>query len=85
MTTSDRANETLKTPCRRLRIGDVVRFDRVCSSMKIECREGVLWITQTDLGADIILSAGQIFEPRSAGRVVVQALAPACFTKTCNN
>jgi len=70
--------------CRRLEKGDVVRFDTVCNGMKIECREGRLWITQTDLAADIVLGSGEFFEPRRRGLIVVQALEKACFTNSCN-
>lgn len=60
MKTSDALFNTMAKSGRRLETGDVVRFDTVCNGMKIECREGRLWITQTDLKADIVLGTGEI-------------------------
>jgi hypothetical protein len=48
------------------------------SGLRIQCRKGRLWITQSGVAADVILHAGQDFVAVSDGAIVVQSVpAPA--------
>lgn len=59
-----------------------LRKDQLCSwkgdrvGMIIEAREGTVWLTQTNDGADVILKRGDYFRVSHPGRVVAQSLAP---------
>lgn len=48
------------------RIGGNVR------GVRIDCRQGRLWLTQAGAAADVILSAGQNFVAEAGGAIVVQ-------------
>ncbi len=56
--------------------GEVLSGDETTGS--IACLRGRLWITQTGLGLDVLLGAGQSFQPRRGGMLVIEALEPAC-------
>lgn len=43
--------------------------------LDIRCLEGVFWITQDGLRADIVIETGQTVELTSPGFAIVQALA----------
>jgi len=45
--------------------------------IEIECREGVVWITQEGDHRDIILHAGQRYGIEKRGLVIVQAIGDA--------
>lgn len=62
-----------------LRPGEVVRDDD--AHRGIACKRGRVWITQTGLARDVILSAGQAFQPRSAGLLVIEALETSCLER----
>jgi hypothetical protein len=47
--------------------------------MAIECKQGVIWVTATGDYSDHMLTAGQRYQPRSAGSVVIEALDDACL------
>ncbi|RZT95294.1 DUF2917 domain-containing protein [Rivibacter subsaxonicus] len=47
------------------------------SGLRIDCREGSLWITQDRDPVDVVLEAGQSHVLAGDERVLVQALAPA--------
>lgn len=43
-------------------------------SITIRCLQGELWITQAGIELDVVIGTDESFEPRRAGKVVVQAL-----------
>jgi hypothetical protein len=45
--------------------------------VRIDCRQGRLWLTQAGAAADVILQPGQSFVTNAEGAIVVQAV-PAC-------
>ena len=45
--------------------------------LRVECLAGHVWITAEGAGDDVILATGQTFRTDRAGKVVVQASAPA--------
>lgn len=45
---------------------------------RIVARHGSLWVTQDHDLRDMILNEGESFEVTGSGRVIVQALSPAC-------
>lgn len=47
--------------------------------MAIECKQGVLWVTSTGDYNDHMLTAGERFQPRCSGEVVIEALDDACL------
>jgi hypothetical protein len=47
--------------------------------MTIECKEGVVWVTSTGEYEDYVLSAGNCFEPKNSGEVVIEAINEACL------
>lgn len=61
-----------------LQKGEVVQ--RESAPRGIACRQGKLWITQTGLGGDVILEAGQTFQPLPTGRLVIEALESSCLS-----
>ena len=58
-----------------LRKGEIIRNGQTCR--RIVCHRGRLWITQTGLPQDVILVAGQSFEPRQTGLLLIEALEDA--------
>lgn len=47
--------------------------------MAIECKQGVLWVTSTGDYTDHMLTAGESFQPKQAGEVVIEAIDDACL------
>jgi hypothetical protein len=47
------------------------------SGLALTCGEGVLWLTVDGDPRDFVLEAGETFETRDHGRVLVYALAPS--------
>src|SRR5437867_8408244 len=43
--------------------------------VRIDCREGRLWLTQAGASADVILQPGQSFVANAGGAIVVQSVA----------
>lgn len=79
-TTNNRnAPELRSRPC-CLGKGEVVSVNEMGIRRRIQCRKGRLWITQTGLDCDIVLTSGQLFESDREGSLVIEALEPACFT-----
>lgn len=62
--------------------GRVVRIEPTPLPLRIECRQGRLWVTQAGAVRDTILTAGEAFESRQQGRVVIEALENACVAQT---
>lgn len=50
------------------------------AATRIRCEQGTLWLTQDNDVRDIVLSAGEQFEPDRAGAVLVYALEAASFS-----
>ena len=46
--------------------------------MAIECKNGVIWVTRSGERKDYILCAGQRYEPKTPGSVVIEAMDKAC-------
>jgi hypothetical protein len=46
--------------------------------MAIECKDGVIWVTRSGEHKDYILHAGQRYEPKTPGSVVIEAMDKAC-------
>jgi hypothetical protein len=46
--------------------------------MAIECKNGVIWVTHSGMRKDYILPAGRRYEPKTPGRVVIEAMDDAC-------
>lgn len=61
--------------------GRVIRIDAPASPLRIECRHGRLWVTQSGAAHDTILQAGESFSSRPQGRVVIEALENACVAQ----
>ena len=81
---NDRMDETVNRLQERLCLekGEVFHVDPITAWRRIECQRGRVWITQTGLGQDVILSAGDAFEVSAPGRLVVEALEAACVAPT---
>jgi hypothetical protein len=47
------------------------------TGLVVRCLVGELWITQSGDARDVVLQAGETFEPAPKGQVVVQALTDA--------
>lgn len=47
---------------------------------QIRCEKGVLWLTQDNDPRDIVLKAGELFQPDRRGNVLVYALEEAAFS-----
>ncbi len=45
--------------------------------MAIECKDGVIWVTNSGENQDYVLRAGKRFTPRSKGNVVIEAMDDA--------
>jgi hypothetical protein len=45
--------------------------------MAVNCRDGVLWITNSNDNRDHILGSGSYFSPKRRGNVLIQALRDA--------
>ena len=68
----------------RARAGRAIEFAldrnslwRIAGSLRgvrIDCREGQLWLTQAGAAADVILQPGQSFVANTGGAIVVQAV-----------
>lgn len=55
------------------------------SGLRIICRQGRLWVTQTGEVADVILRPGQIFVSRNEGAILIQPVAaPADEIEVCD-
>ncbi|HTN42922.1 MAG TPA: DUF2917 domain-containing protein [Nitrospiria bacterium] len=50
------------------------------NEIEIECREGMVWITEEGDHRDLVLHAGQRFRNEKRGLIIVQALAGAKIT-----
>lgn len=59
-----------------LQKGEVVRREGTPAS--IACGRGKLWITQTGSERDVILAAGESFQPSQQGTLVIEALERSC-------
>ena len=71
-----------KTHSLQLRKGRVIQIESMPTPLRIECQQGALWITETGIAKDTILTAGESFKARSQGRVVIEALETACIAQT---
>jgi len=65
--------------------GRVVRIEPTPDPLRIECRHGRLWVTQSGLAQDRILQPGDSFQARQQGRVVIEALENACVAQTTDS
>lgn len=55
------------------------------SGKAITCLGGTIWITQTGDGVDRILTCGDIYQTRIAGKIVIQAMDTAKIKATSMN
>lgn len=62
--------------------GGVIRLEPIPTLLRIECRSGRLWVTQTGSMRDTILKGGDRFESLPHGRVVIEALENACIAQS---
>ena len=46
--------------------------------MAIECKDGVIWVTNSGERKDYILDTGRRYEPKSPGNVLIEAMDDAC-------
>jgi hypothetical protein len=65
-----------ETRAATLRKGQLLALDGR-QGLRIDCREGSLWITQDGEPDDVVLEAGQSHSVSGRQRVLVQALGPA--------
>lgn len=48
-----------------------------CPGITVRCASGVVWLTQTGGGQDIVLGVGMAFTAERGGKLVITALEPA--------
>ena len=61
----------------RLRRHETMRLEKSSGVKRLEVREGIVWLTGTPGKEDVLLQAGDHFEPGSAWPCVIEALEPA--------
>jgi hypothetical protein len=66
----------LECPVLSLQPGEVITLDDA-AGVRIEAREGTVWITEEDDREDHIVNAKKGLVIASRGRTIVQALAPS--------
>jgi hypothetical protein len=52
----------------------ILDLEEKAHQMTIECKSGVLWVTQSGELEDYMLKAGKRYVPKSKGKVVIQAM-----------
>lgn len=57
----------------------LLSLNEVQPGMAIECKQGVIWVTSTGDYTDHMLNAGERFQPRRSGDVVIEAIDDACL------
>ena len=57
----------------RLNKGTVRSF-RIGPGQILSCETGMIWLTQANESGDVILNAGEFYQSRSYGQIVVQAI-----------
>jgi hypothetical protein len=72
-------NILLKLP-QELTPGEIWSRDSSPELGAIQCTRGMLWLTQTGRGEDVLLRAGEAYAPLPRGRIVAQALERSAFT-----
>ena len=70
MNTSTRANKVRMT----LKKHQLLTLRGTKPHVAIKCRDGVLWITNSNDNRDHIIIASEKFSPRHRGNVLIQAL-----------
>lgn len=66
-------NLLLRTP-QELSTGEIWSGESSPELGTIQCTRGMLWLTQTGRGEDVVLRAGEAYAPLPRGRIVAQAL-----------
>jgi hypothetical protein len=46
--------------------------------MAIECKDGIIWVTNSGEAQDYMLRPGRHYIPRTKGSLVIEAIADAC-------
>lgn len=69
-------NLRLEAPVLALETGQLVALDDACG-MRIQAREGTVWITEEGEARDFVVGPGDAFLVTRSGRTLVQAMAPA--------
>lgn len=59
---------------------ETMTIDPVPRRLRIVCRSGEIWLTQSNDARDFLLRPGQAFTTAGKGRIVLWALAPAQVT-----
>lgn len=63
-----------------LKGGEIVTIDKKMNGCTIQCRSGLLWITQEGDTRDHVIYAGERMKIESKGRVVVSAAKASSFS-----
>lgn len=69
----DHADSTL------LPVGATLSVQPLDEAIGVRCYAGELWITQEGRGEDFVIRGGEAWLSHRRGRVVIEALRPACF------
>ena len=63
----------------RLRRDELIRLDGDVAGRVISCREGILWLTQTDNPGDHLIQAGEAISIDHPGVVLISALEDSVY------
>lgn len=69
----------------RLGRDELIRLDRDVAGRVISCREGILWLTQTDNPGDHLLQAGKAISIDRPGVVLISALEDSVYAVAGRN
>lgn len=56
----------------------VLRVDETRPRMTIECKDGIIWVTNSGESQDYMLRRGRRYVPRTHGSIVIEAVNDAC-------
>ncbi len=51
--------------------------DKTCPGMKVICKQGLLWLTQSGVPQDYVLSAGDGIVVKKRGKLLIEAMQEA--------
>jgi hypothetical protein len=66
--------ESVRRTAVRLDDGGVWSAHPATVATRLRCASGALWVTQDGMPDDVVVHAGESFDARAGGKVVVQAL-----------
>jgi len=58
--------------------GTILGIDLVKQECRVQCREGLIWITRTGDRRDHMIEAGEEYVWKGTGKIVIEAVRPSC-------